>query len=114
MKISSRLRIPVIDLANDTFGNRVHITQHEYRCESYRFNEAIQIIHFKCVWIHVIEMLELFQKALVVHRPTLEDIEKLVFNMFLYCAVVPGCKTNCDAKGLMNETRVQHCISVYL
>lgn len=60
--------------------------QQEVRFRTYRFNEAIQVFHLECVWIHVIQMLKLFQKGLVVHCHTLREIESISFFMFLVFA----------------------------
>lgn len=35
--------------------------------EPHRFDEQIQIIHFKSVWVHVVQVLKLLEKSLVVH-----------------------------------------------
>ena len=35
--------------------------------ETYRFDQSIQVIHYKGVRIHVVQVLKLFQQGLVVH-----------------------------------------------
>lgn len=35
--------------------------------ETYRLYESIQVIYFECVWVHVVQVLKLFQQSLVIH-----------------------------------------------
>lgn len=43
-----------------------------YHC-LYRFDEAVQVLHLKRVWVHVVEVLKLFQQGLMVHCPACNE-----------------------------------------
>lgn len=38
----------------------------EHRC-MYRFDETFQVLHFKLVWVHVVEVFKVFEQSTVVH-----------------------------------------------
>lgn len=58
--------------SNETHCINASLIKHRFitlnRQKSYRFDEQIQIIHFKSVWIHVVQVLKLLEESLVVHR----------------------------------------------
>ena len=45
-------------------------TDNNSQNKSYWFDESVQVLHLKRVWVHVVQMLKLPQKSLIIHRQT--------------------------------------------
>ncbi len=47
----------------------------------YRFDKPIQVIDFKGMRVHVVQVLKLFQQSLMVHSYVCSGSDKIIFNI---------------------------------